>query len=104
MNPPFENLQDVDHVMKAYNNLKDGGRIVAIMSESPFFRSDKKSTDFLEWLDTVGWSEKLPEGSFKDALKTTGVNTRIVVIDKPRTENVIVEPELVDPEEVKKEE
>lgn len=41
------------------------------MSESPFFRTDKKSNDFRDWLDTVGGSEKLPEGSFKDALKTT---------------------------------
>lgn len=23
MNPPFENLQDVDHVMKAYDNLNE---------------------------------------------------------------------------------
>ncbi len=70
------------------------------MSESPFFRTDKKSTDFRDWLDTVGSSEKLPEGSFKDALKTTGVNTRIVTIDKPKTEakvEIIEEvPEVVE--------
>lgn len=84
MNPPFEKLQDVDHVMKVYNeNLKPGGRIVSIMSESPFFRSDKKAADFREWLNGVGYSEKLPDGSFKESDRQTGVNTRIVVIDKP---------------------
>jgi protein-L-isoaspartate O-methyltransferase len=86
MNPPFESLQDVDHVMKAYDHLNPGGRIVAIMSESPFFRGDKKATQFREWLDTVWYSEKLPEGTFKDALKSTGVNTRIVIIDKAYTD------------------
>ncbi|MBO8161344.1 MAG: hypothetical protein H0Z24_06870 [Thermosipho sp. (in: Bacteria)] len=85
MNPPFEKGQDIEHVMYAYeNNLKPGGRLVAIMSEGPFFRSDKKSKEFREWLEKVGgYSEKLPEGTFKESDRKTGVNTRIVVIDKP---------------------
>lgn len=90
MNPPFEKLQDVDHVMQVYNNnLKQGGRIVAIMSESPFFRSDKKAIEFREWLDGVGYSEKLPDGSFKESDRSTGVATRIVVIDKSQIENQV---------------
>lgn len=84
MNPPFEKGQDIDHVRHAYELLKPGGRIVAIMSEGPFFRGDKKATAFREWLDEIGTSEKLPEGSFKTAERSTGVNTRIVVIDKPK--------------------
>lgn len=83
MNPPFENGQDVDHVKHAYELLKSGGRIVAIMSEHPFFESDKKSVNFRDWLESVGGtSEKLPEGSFKESDRSTGVNTRIVVINK----------------------
>ncbi|MBQ7901103.1 MAG: methyltransferase [Clostridia bacterium] len=83
MNPPFEKGQDIDHVLHAYSLLNNGGRVVAIMSEGPFFRTDKKSTDFREWLDEVGGtSEKLPEGSFKNSERSTGVNTRLVVIDK----------------------
>lgn len=83
MNPPFENLQDVDHVKHAYSLLAKGGKLVAITSESPFFRGDKKSTEFRDWLDTVGGSsEKLPEGSFKTSDRSTGVNTRMVVITK----------------------
>lgn len=85
MNPPFEKGQDVDHVRHAYSLLKPGGRIVSIMGEHPFFANDKKSVEFREWLDEVGTSEKLPEASFKgkEALRETGVNARLVVIDKP---------------------
>lgn len=83
MNPPFENLQDVAHVQHAFECLNEGGRLVAIMSESPFFRSDRQSVDFRVWLDSVGgWSERLPEGSFLDSDRSTSVNTRIVVINK----------------------
>ena len=80
MNPPFENGADIDHVMHAWNNLADDGRIVAIMSEGPFFRSDKKSAAFREHLEEWGWSEKLPDGTFKDS--GTGVACRLVVLDK----------------------
>ena len=83
MNPPFENMQDVDHVKHAYKLLAKGGKLVAITSESPFFRGDKKATEFRDWLDNVGGeSEKLPEGSFKTSDRSTGVNTRLVVITK----------------------
>lgn len=83
MNPPFENGQDIDHVLHAYDLLKPDGRIVAIMSESPFFREDAKAREFRQWLDSVGGtSEKLPSGSFMDSDRSTGVATRLVVIDK----------------------
>jgi len=84
MNPPFENGQDIDHVRHAYDQLAPGGKMVAIMGEGGFFRGDKKATDFRDWLDNKGVSEKLPEGSFKTSDNPTGVNTRMVTIDKPR--------------------
>lgn len=86
MNPPFSNRRDAEHVQHAYTLLKPGGRIVAIMGEGVFFGDDKKAVAFREWLDSVGGtSEKLPENSFMDKSLpvTTGVNTRMVVIDKP---------------------
>lgn len=87
MNPPFENGQDIDHVRAAYDRLKPGGRMVAIMGEGAFFRSDRKATDFRAWLDEQGGtSEKLPEGSFKSS--GTGTATRLVVIDKPAGDGV----------------
>ena len=87
MNPPFEQGQDIDHVRHAFAQLKPGGRVVAIMSEGSFGRGDKKAREFREWLEREGGtSEKLPEGSFtgKDALRQTGVATRLVVIDRPK--------------------
>ena len=83
MNPPFEELQDIDHVKHAYDLLADGGKMISVMAESAFFRSDKKSVAFREWLEEVNaYIEKLPEGSFKES--GTGVNTRLVVIEKPQ--------------------
>lgn len=80
MNPPFEQMADVDHVRRAFGMLNPGGRLVSIMCESPFFRQDRKAVEFREWLDSVGgWSEQLPAGSFTES--GTGVATRLVVID-----------------------
>lgn len=86
MNPPFSNRRDAQHVRHAYDLLKPGGRIVAIMGEGVFFGNDQKAQDFREWLESVGGtSEKLPEGSFMDPSLpvNTAVNARMVVIDKP---------------------
>jgi len=84
MNPPFEEGADIEHVMKAYDMLKPGGRLVAIMSEGPFYRSDRKADSFRNWLDDRGGiSEKNPEGSFLKSERSTGVATRTVTIDKP---------------------
>lgn len=82
MNPPFEKGQDMAHVKQAFDMLKPGGKLVAIMGEGAFFRGDKQATEFRGWLDAQnGTHEKLPEGTFKES--NTGVNTRLVVITKP---------------------
>ena len=81
MNPPFEKLQDIDHVRHAYGLLAPMGRLVAIMSTGPFFRNDRKCVAFRDWLeDLAATVHDLPENSFKES--GTGVNTKIVVIDK----------------------
>ncbi|WP_417790270.1 LPD38 domain-containing protein [Terasakiella pusilla] len=88
MNPPFEKYQDVEHVKHAYTLLKPGGRLVAIMSASPFNNSQKKAEDFRSWLyDHEHTAEQNPEGSFKgvESFRQTGVNTYTVVIDKSDT-------------------
>ena len=96
MNPPFEAGQDMQHVQHAYEQLKPGGKLVAIMSEGPFFRDDAKAKGFRSWLEQHdGVSEKLPDGSFagKDAERSTGVATRLVTITKPDTpESPAVQP------------
>lgn len=85
MNPPFSNLQDIDHVLHAFNCLKDGGKLVAIMSEGSFFRNDKKSLQFREFLSNHGYSIELDSGAFKDS--GTMVKSRIVIIDKPESQS-----------------
>jgi hypothetical protein len=81
MNPPFEHLKDVDHVRHAYDCLSAGGRLVSVMSESAFFRKDKKAAEFREWLDERGgYTEPLEEGAFKEI--GVGVKARVAVIDK----------------------
>ena len=85
MNPPFSKRQDTEHVRRAYDLLNPGGKLVAIVSEGSFFGKDKKASEFRDWLEEVGGtSEKLAEGSFNDPSLpvTTGVNTRMVVIEK----------------------
>lgn len=81
MNPPFEKQQDIDHVLHAYKRLKSGGRLVAVMSPSQFFRTNSKSTIFRAFLET-NTSEviDLPDGSFKES--GTGVSAKLVIIDK----------------------
>lgn len=81
MNPPFEEGQDIDHVMHAYTLLASGGAMVSVMGEHAFFANDRKSVDFRAWLEEVdGYSEKLPPGSFRES--GTGVETRLVVVKR----------------------
>ena len=51
------------------------------MSTPSEFRTDRKSTEFRDWLNTVNatW-ESLPDGSFKSS--GTGVATRMLVVEK----------------------
>lgn len=86
MNPPFSDGRDIAHVRHAFDLLKPGGRLVAIMGEGAFFQSNKRAEEFRAWLDEVGGTEeKLPAGAFTDPSLpvTTGVNARMVVIDRP---------------------
>lgn len=81
MNPPFENGQDMDHIRRAFDFLKSGGRLVSICSPGPFFRQDKKAIAFREWFESVtGEQIDLPEGAFKAS--GTGVKTILLIIDK----------------------
>jgi hypothetical protein len=97
MNPPFEEHQDIYHIKFAHSLLNPGGKVVAIMSESPFFRMDKESVSFRDWLESVGGiNEKLPSGSFLDSERSTGVATRLVVISKPKINSDSKEMEILD--------
>lgn len=87
MNPPFgcgngQALQDIDHVMHAWDLLIPGGRLVSIMSWSVTFRREKKAVEFREHVDRFGRIEELPEGAFKKSGTLT--RTIIAVLDKPK--------------------
>ena len=84
MNPPFEQGQDIEHVLHAYACLKPGGRLVSIMSPSPFFSSTKKAQEFRRWLDEdMSYDlQSLPDDSFAKGERPTGVATRLIIIDK----------------------
>ncbi|MCD9514061.1 LPD38 domain-containing protein [Photobacterium carnosum] len=82
MNPPFSN--DIDHVQHAYEMLKPGGRMVAIVSSMAGNRQNKKNTAFREWLDDLAAEEQmLPDDAFKASLNPTSVSTKTLVIEKP---------------------
>ena len=75
----------MDHVRHAYQLLNPNGKLVMVMSEGPFFRTDSKAQAFRSWFEDVGgFSEQLPDGAFSgvDAFRKTGVRTRVVVISK----------------------
>lgn len=81
MNPPFTKQQDIDHIRHAFALLDRGGILVSVVSESPFFRSDKKSVAFREFLENFSAETvKLGEGAFRES--GTGVRTRLVRIVK----------------------
>lgn len=80
MNPPFENLQDIDHVRYAFQFLKPGGRLVSVMSPGPFFRQDKKCKEFRDWVNSLGGEVvDLPDQSFKES--GTSINTKLLILD-----------------------
>lgn len=81
MNPPFSNSQDIEHITHAFNFLKKGGALVAIACEGPFFRQDRKSKAFRDFLDsTEAEVFQLPDGTFKES--GTMVRTRLIRIEK----------------------
>lgn len=77
MNPPFTKSQDIAHVMHAWDFVKPGGHLTAVMSCGFTFRGDRKATAFTKWLSGIGgdWSE-LPENTFKES----GTLARTVLI------------------------
>jgi protein-L-isoaspartate O-methyltransferase len=78
MNPPFEDEQDIQHVMVAFMLLKPRGILVAIVGEGAFFREKGEGPEFREFLKRVCiHEEKLPSGTFE----MTGVASRLIVLE-----------------------
>jgi hypothetical protein len=83
MNPPFERGQDREHIRRAYQWLKPGGRLVAVASGATA-STMAKTVEFIDWVQSLnGDVIKLPDGSFNGAFVSTGVSTCLIVLDKP---------------------
>lgn len=81
MNPPFTRQQDIDHIYEAFNVLENGGILVSVVSESPFYRTNKKSLEFMSFLESnSAVLSSLPEGAFRES--GTMVRARMVKILK----------------------
>ena len=79
MNPPFTRHQDIAHVQRALQFLKEGGILVSVMSVGVTFRQDNKTKAFWNKVknyefETIG----LPQGAFK--VSGTMVNTVILKV------------------------
>jgi len=86
MNPPFSDGQDIRHVRHAFDLLRPGGRLVAIVSEAAFRGDTKESKAFVEWLDRYGAEvEKLSSGEFAgvSSFRQTNVATRMLAVSMP---------------------
>ncbi|MFF7576823.1 methyltransferase [Streptomyces sp. NPDC008061] len=82
MNPPFAKQADIRHVTHAYQFLKPGGLLVAVMSNGMTFRNTTLTREFRALISSTGGQVvPLPEGAFKES--GTGVNTVIAVLPKP---------------------
>lgn len=78
MNPPFENKQDMKHIMKAFELLNEWGILVSIASASVKFRNDYQ--EFRDFIDAYWYYEDLDQWTFK--LSWTMVNTILIYLKK----------------------
>jgi len=86
MNPPFSKQQDVKHILHAWELLADGGTLVSVVSESPFFRENALSKEFRRWVEDNDVDvTSLDAGTFKES--GTMVKTRLLVAKKGCNEN-----------------
>lgn len=84
MNPPFSHDLDIKHVQKAFEHLKPGGKLTAIVSTMAGERSNKRNEAFREWLNELeAHEEQLPEGMFKESMNPTSVATKLIKLTKP---------------------
>lgn len=101
MNPPFENGADVIHVQRAYQILKPGGRLVAILSGSRLTNTGMDYVVFRAWYEGLqARAFALEKNSFnlgkrgdpRQVYRDTTVDTMMIVIDKPADAEFLQNP------------
>lgn len=82
MNPPFINVEYMDHIELTFSCLKAGGILITILPEMYLQRSGNRAEAFRKFtMANFLMSEQCPENSFVDA--GTSISTRILVLGKP---------------------
>lgn len=81
MNPPFSKRRDGWHVLRAWDLLAPGGRLVSVMSAGVKFREDAPYPAIRALAERCGSIEELPDDSF--ASSGTRVRTAVLVLNKP---------------------
>lgn len=80
-NPPFSRNQDIRHVLKMYDALAPGGRLVTVMGTHWEMGQESVCREFRDWITEIGASvEHLPAGTFKDSGTVTA--TTIIKIER----------------------
>lgn len=88
MNPPFEDAQAVTHTIRAFEMLQPGGRLVAILPESVWYRTDRAHTTFRSnYLDRYLTDEVELDAQPFGAARS--IKTRIVRLDKPASAPIV---------------
>ena len=83
MNPPFENGQDVEHVMHCFDYfLEQDGVLVSIMSAGVKTNQQIKYVDFRNWVEDLNGFFIDNGQAFKGAFNSTGVSSVMLVIQK----------------------
>jgi phospholipid N-methyltransferase len=94
-NPPFSKNQDIEHIRKMFQVVKPGGTIITIASKHWQSSSNKKETEFRDWLKEFDpHIEEIEAGEFKES--GTMVGAVLLVFDKPFTNESSNENEELD--------
>lgn len=76
MNPPFS--EECEHIKRAFDFVRPGGRLVAVCSSSIQWKSTRKYEQFRDWLSE--YTHSINECGAK--FEMTGVHTVVLVMDK----------------------
>lgn len=80
-NPPFSKNQDVDHILKMYDMLDNGGKLVSVSSTHWERGQEKKCQNFRKFLEyTKADIFPVPAETFKES--GTNIESRIILISK----------------------
>jgi hypothetical protein len=81
MNPPYERAASIDHTVRAWEFLKPGGRLVAVLPEGIWTREDRKHAQFRAWFQQFRHRDE-PQRPARFG-RADGIRTRLLILDKP---------------------